>query len=250
MNKDFSYQDYVGDAAFLTEYNEYQQRYADGIRESDKVIVAMVGERVDNRKKERLKILDIGCSTGNLLLHLKRAVPDADYIGGDLAQSSLRVCRQNRKLEGVTFHQMDVLDLPCGAFDIIIVNAVLYLFDDAQLFSAMISIFNGLKTGGQVIVYDFAHPFKHQNVIINETSRMHPHGLRICFRSMESIEKTAKAAGFKRVVFRSFDLPIDLAMPGYDEEVVTYTVPRQDGSRMMFRGVLYQPWCHMIIEKQ
>lgn len=249
MNDGFSYHDYVGDDAFLAEYNAYQQRYAERIRESDKVIISIICERVDQSRGGQLKILDIGCSTGNLLLHLKRMVPNADYTGGDLAQSSLMECRQNSELDGIEFREMDVLGLPLNAFDIIIVNAVLYMFDDEQFIRAMASIFKALKNGGQAIIYDFAHPFKHQNLIISETSMMHPKGLRLCFRPMAIIERVAEEAGFGRVVFRPFDLPIDLAMLGYDEEVVTYTVPRQDRTRMMFRGALYQPWCHMVADK-
>lgn len=249
MPEKFSYRDYVKDEKLLAEYNAYQARYTDTIRESDKVIVSLVRDLVAKADGRTLKVLDIGCSTGNLLLHLKRMVPDAEYVGGDLARSSLDECRKNPDLTGVVFEEMDILDLPTNSFDVIIVNAVLYMLDDTQYERALESLGGCLVSGGDLIIYDFAHPFAHQNLEIFETTVMRPDGLRLCFRPMKKVSEVAAQAGFADVDFRPFELPIDLPQPGYDEEVVTYTVNGQAGNRMMFRGALFQPWCHMIARK-
>ncbi len=249
MTKDFSYQDYVTDKQFLDGYNTYQARYATNIRESDKVIIGMVEKMVAKAGARRLKILDIGCSTGNLLLHLKRMVPNADYVGGDLALSSLEQCRNNPDLAGISFEQLDITDLPTASYDVVIVNAVLYMFDEAQYDQALGSIAASLRPGGVSVIYDFAHPFEHQNLTINETSVMHPNGLRLCFRPMKYIAQHMSASGFSGIDFSPFELPIELPKPGYDQEVVTYTVNGAAGNRMMFRGALFQPWCHMVAHK-
>ncbi len=249
MTKDFSYQEYVTDKEFLDDYNAYQARYATNIRESDKVIIAMIDKMVAQAGGRKLRILDIGCSTGNLLLHLKRMVPNADYVGGDLALSSLEQCRKNPDLAGIAFEQLDITKLPADSYDVVIVNAVLYMFDEAQYDQALHSIANSLRAGGASVIYDFAHPFKHQNLTIHETSVMHPNGLRLCFRPMKYIASHMTANGFTGIDFNPFELPIDLPKPGFDEEVVTYTVNGAAGNRMMFRGTLFQPWCHMIARK-
>ena len=246
MTSDFSYRAYVTDKAFLEGYNAYQARYAERIRESDKVIITMVKDVVARAHGRRLTILDIGCSTGNLLLHLRRMVPEADYIGGDLAESSLEKCRTNPELGGIGFERLDIMTLPSERFDVVIVNAVLYMFDEEQYDRALRSVANALKADGKTIFYDFAHPFECQNLTIYETSVMHPSGLRLCFRPMKYITEHMTAAGFAAPAFHPFDLPIDLPKPGYGEDVVTYTVDAADGARLMFRGALYQPWCHMI----
>lgn len=248
MSKNFTYQDYVEDETFLERYNAYQQRYATQIRESDKVMAALVGEAIAAAGR-RLKVLDIGCSTGNLLLHLRRLVPEADYLGGDLAESSLQECRRNPALEGVAFERLDITDLPPERFDVVIANAVLYMFDEVQYDRALKSLATSLKTDGRLLVYDFAHPFDHQNLTIHETSLMHPKGLRLCFRPMTYVREHMQAAGFRTPEFRPFELPIDLPKPGHDEEVVTYTVATAEAARLMFRGALFQPWCHMIALK-
>ena len=77
------------DAAFLEKYAEYQRRYAQNIRESDKVLVDLVLNILDEgaRASTQRHLLDLGCSTGTLLLHLhlKRSIPGLALTGGDMA---------------------------------------------------------------------------------------------------------------------------------------------------------------------
>jgi SAM-dependent methyltransferase len=249
MSESFSYHEYVADEKFLAEYNLYQQRYAETMRESDKVLVAMVKEIVERSGSRSLDLLDIGCSTANLLLHIKNMVPGVKLAGGDLALSSIDECRRNPKLEGIEFQVMDLLGLPTARFDIVIVNAVLYMLDDEQYRLALVSIANCLRPGGKCLIYDFAHPFVHQQLTTYETSVLHPNGLRLCFRPITKVQGLARDAGFTTVEFFLFEIPIALPQPAFDGEIVTYTVDRKDGGRCMFRGVLYQPWCHMIAHK-
>lgn len=82
--KKFDYHHYVGDETFLRDYNAYQKKYAGQIRESDKVLIQLVREIAERSGslEERFRLLDIGCSTGNLLLHLKHAFPSMELTGG------------------------------------------------------------------------------------------------------------------------------------------------------------------------
>src|SRR6185437_12434951 len=89
-----SYDRYVKDEAFLAYYNDYQKRYAGQIAERDKVLLGIVAEHTGGKGK----LLDIGCSTGNLLLHLRRAFPGLVLYGGDLAQSSIDEAAANLEL--------------------------------------------------------------------------------------------------------------------------------------------------------
>ena len=60
------------------------------MRESDKVLVDLLRKHIGNNDIEGTpELLDIGCSTGNLLLHLKRLAPSVNMTGGDLALSSI-----------------------------------------------------------------------------------------------------------------------------------------------------------------
>jgi SAM-dependent methyltransferase len=247
MSDQFSYQHYVTDQTFLDEYNAYQAKYATQMRESDKVLISLIGDYVESRKPERrtVSLLDIGCSTGNLLLHLKRLMPSLDLTGGDLAESSLQECRANPDLEGVIFKELDLLKLPkTGSYDIITINAVLYMMEDGQLEEALRSVACSLKPGGLMIAFDFFHPYT-QDLHILEVSKSHPAGLRLRFRPISMAINLLSACGFVNPIFRPFTLPIDLPASGGADDLITYTVPALDGRKLPFRGTLFQPWCHL-----
>jgi len=247
MSADFSYQDYVTDKSFLDEYNAYQARYASQMRESDKVLLGLIKQSLAKRDSGsgNMRLLDVGCSTGNLLLHLKRLLPELELIGGDLAESSLQECRANPELAGIGFEVLDLLNLPqTMSYDIIVINAVLYMMEDAQFGQALKSVAGALKLGGCMIVFDFFHPYP-QDLHILEVSKSHPAGLRLRFRPMAMAENSLAIAGFGSVEFRPFTLPIDLAPSGGEGDLITYTVPAADSRRLPFRGTLFQPWCHL-----
>lgn len=248
MTRDFSYQDYVSDEKFLTDYNKFQKKYAVEPRESDKKIIDLVrrflSQRVD--QPDPAQLLDIGCSTGNLLGHLKRSFGERlAYTGGDLALSSLEACRANPDLAGIAFAALDIHDLPKDAFDVIVVNAVLYMFDAGQHRRALKSIRQSLKPRGIAIIFDFAHEFA-QDVEILEKTKSHPQGLRICLRTRNDISQACAEAGLADITFLPFEMPIDLPRPDDVSEIDTYTEKTADGRRLSFRGILFQPWCHMV----
>lgn len=243
----FSYQDYVSDKTFIDTYNNYQTKYAQKMRESDKIVIQLVREIQSKHDFDNgpLRLLDIGCSTGNLLLHLKRCLPMLNLTGADLAEPSLQACRANQELKGVEFATMDLLNLPASAdFNIITINAVLYMMDDAQFFKGLQSVAGILRPGGTLIVFDFFHPYP-QDLHINEISSSHPSGLRLRFRPISMVQALLSQAGFKDAVFHPFTLPCDLPVAGEPEDLITYTVPTLEGKRLPFRGTLFQPWCHM-----
>ena len=251
MSDQFHYQDYVTDEAFLRDYNAYQAKYANQMRESDKVLVGIVRDILDKRPDSSRppRLLDIGCSTGNLLLHLKRLLPGVELVGGDLAESSLAECRANLELEGIRFERLDILDLPQNQrYDVIVVNAVLYMMEDEQFVAALKSMANVLQPGGSALIFDFFHPFE-QDLSIIEVSKTHPNGLRLRFRPMSTVTRILENTGLTKPQFRPFTLPIDLPRNPDSSELISYTIPTADGTRLPFRGTLFQPWCHLSATK-
>lgn len=241
------YLEYVDDAAFAAGYTAYQARYAVEPRESDKVLIDLVRRAAGGLRAPRL--LDVGCSTGNLLRHLRRALPEAELWGGELMESALAECRSAPDLAGVTFERMDLLDLArAGHFDVVIVNAVLYLLNDDDLGRALASVAGALRPGGSLIAFDLFHPFD-QHLTIREASPTHPDGLVLHFRPYATLAAAAAAAGLGEPEIRPFRIPIDLPRPARDDEIVSYTVPTADGGRLLFRGALAQPWCHLVLRR-
>jgi len=257
MSDDFSYHHYVKNEPFHEKYIKYQQRYREQIRESDKVILEMVRELLAGPFQGcKVSCLDIGCSTGNLLFHLRRAFPDIELTGGDFAESQVESCRADKTLAGIQFEMMDMLNIEDQRiFDIVISNAVLYMFSDRQYSLAIKSVSKALSDNGRFLSFDFAHSYE-QDIKIIEKSKSHPKGLDIHFRPYSKIRKVFEKSNFTNIDFRPFRIPIDLARgsvykdgeSGF-EDLNSYTVKTETGDRLLFRGSLYQPWCHMIAHK-
>lgn len=258
MSNDFSYHDYVKNETFHDKYIEYQQKYRDKIRESDKVILETIGSLLDGPFKGRkVSCLDIGCSTGNLLFHLRHTFPGMELMGGDFAESQIESCRADKALEGIHFQLMDMLNIGLeNKFDFIIANAVAVYFEYDQYEQAARSVFNALKDGGYFIAFEWIHPFE-QDLKIVETSKSHPDGLKIFFRPRIMVKNTLEKCGFsKDIIFKQFEIPIDLSKgdiykdgeSGF-EDLNSYTVKTETGDRLLFRGALYQPWCHVMAHK-
>jgi SAM-dependent methyltransferase len=254
-----SYAKYVSDEKLHEKYGAYQERYAENIRESDRVIINIVEEALTRDFPDRpASLLDIGCHTGNLLMHLRRAIP-ADRLelsGADLVEEVIEACRKDERLDGIRFEVMDMLSLDAtDPWDMVIANAVAVYFDVDEYEKAIASIAGALKPGGTYVAFEWLHPWP-QDLEIRETSRSHPEGLTIHFRPHEVVEPILRRHGFTEVEFRAFEIPIDLErgekfrddLEGF-EDLNSYTRTTADGERLIFRGILFQPWCHIVARK-
>jgi SAM-dependent methyltransferase len=238
---------YPHDTRHMQEYIAYQQRYVSSIRESDRVILELLAATLGRRRsRAQANVLDIGCSTGNLLRHLKQAFPSLALTGGDLSDLQLDVCRKDPQLAGVDFRRLDITALPADEkYDAILANAILYGFDQNGFEQSLQSISGALRPGGALIAFDFFHPWR-QEVEIIEKTRSFPQGHPLHFRPYIETEAALRAAGFAEVEFTPFQIPIDLPKRDYSiEEIWTHTVVTTDGERLLFRGAICQPWCHL-----
>lgn len=253
MNDNASYTGYVSDTEFHDRYAEYQERYARNMRESDRVLLELVKGEAD-RLGGTASLLDIGCSTGNFLRHVARALPNLKLTGGDMAADVVEQCRAQPDLAGIEFEVMDMTAMT-GRYGLVVANATSFFLDDAEHSRALASAAEVLEPGGAYLVFEWLHPFK-QRLAIRETSRSHPEGLTIHARPQEEVEVRLREVGFTEVEFLPFEVPIDLERgatfsdndSGF-EDLNSYTVRTEDSRRMIFRGALYQPWCHMVARK-
>jgi len=247
MSVHSTFRDYVLDDSHMKWYSEYQKKYASTVRESDKVLISMVRAAAGAGTPS---LLDIGCSTGNLLLHLKRAVPSARLVGGDMAPGIIAECGANPELAGIEFVEMNMLSMDRARhYDIIVANAALMFFTEEEFTQAIVSLAGALSPGGQFLIFDLFHPFE-QELAIVETSVLHPKGLQLYFRSYAAVSRAFATAGLTAPAFRAFEIPIDLPRPAAATDVTTYTESTVDGRRLNFRGSLFQPWCHVQSSKR
>ncbi len=87
-------------------------------------LVDLVLEKVKN-KKSKLKILDIGTGSGNIIISLTKKTRTHQYFGSDLSPKALLVAKKNARLHKtkVTFKQGDLLEpWKNKSFDILIAN--------------------------------------------------------------------------------------------------------------------------------
>jgi SAM-dependent methyltransferase len=122
-----------------------------------------------------------------------------------------------------------------------------YLFRQPEFERSLASLAKALKPGGRFLAFDWFHPYE-QELAIFEKSATHPEGLLIHARPYSLVEKALAKAGFGDVAFRPFAIPIDLEQPRKPTDMRSYTVPA-DGRRLLFRGALFQPWCHLVARK-
>ncbi len=230
---------------YMKKYVEYQRKYVERIRESDKIIIELIAQNMIDSSSA--KILDIGCSTGNLLKHLRGAFPKAKLLGGDLSELQIKECRSNPNLAGIEFAVLDVTSLQRTAeFDFVIANAIFVGLEDDDFSNAAASIAAALKPGGALIAFDWFHPWKQELTILEKSGNL-PDGYTMHFRSYNRFRELMGVDAYESIKFSPFLIPIDLPQPALDTDYLeTYTVPTAAGDRLQFRGVIPQPWNHMV----
>ena len=241
MLKDSAPRKYV-----TTDYLEYQRKYAENVRESDKILMSLIADEALAKAPDHgaISLLDIGCSSGNLLRHMKQAFPSVHYLGGDLFPEIIDHCRHAAGLEGIDFAVMDIRDLSSvKPVDITVISAVLFRFPDDEFELALDSLAHVTKKGGWIFGFDLFHPFE-QTLTIGEKSALHPEGLTLVYRPYSEVSRLLENRGFGDLWFKTFDIPIDLPKPTSLTDINTYTVKAADGYRLNFRGSLFLPWCH------
>lgn len=239
------YRDYVGDSAYMRTYADYQERYAEVPRESDRVLIDLVRRHAPDTGS----LLDVGCSTGNLLRHLSRLAPRLELHGADMAADVIAACRADERLTGIEFHRLDMLDLELDRlFDVVTVNAALMFFTPEELGRALAQLGAIVEPGGHLIGFEYVQWFDVRLEIV-ETSRAFPDGLRFYFRGEREMRELLGAAGFAEVTFAPFDVPLDLPRPENPADIGSWTRRTGDGIGLAFRHSLYQPWCHFVARK-
>lgn len=228
----------------MSEYIKYQERYKLNPRESDKILAALIRKNV---RANEPKILDIGCSTGNLLRLIQADFQKAKLWGADLNPDQIEHCKKDISLKQIKFNVMDICKITDGPFDCITANAVLAVIDESLFQKAIASIYENLSPGGVFACFDWFHPWK-QDLVIIEKSKAFPEGLPLHFRSYDTVISFLERAGFRKYKFQPFSISFDLPKTGFDQ-ITTYTEKLADGGRLQFRGCLSQPWNHLVAIK-
>jgi len=233
-------------------YTDYQSKYVSKPRESDKVFLQRLTQ-VPMIRNKPFRLLDIGCSNGNLLRHIKERFPHMELVGIDLNAEVIEICRTSEALKEIKFFAVSAFELRTvfkQEFDLVIANAMLHPLSQNQFRRAVEEFVHVLKPLGQFWAFDGFHPFNQEIEIIERSAYGIEGGIPIYYRSYSGVRNVLQHAGFESVEFHPFEMPFDLSRPEDDFSTLrTYTVKTDDGSRLSMRGTLLQPWCHLFTRK-
>jgi ubiquinone/menaquinone biosynthesis C-methylase UbiE len=104
-----------------------------------------------------LRVLEIGCGTGNVTVRAKRAAPGTDMIGLDPDPLALsRAQRKARGLAGIRFERGYAQELPFadGEFDRALSSMMLHHLDEDVKAAALAEVHRVLRPGGRLHIVD------------------------------------------------------------------------------------------------
>ncbi len=103
--------------------------------------------------KEGDHVLDVGCGTGNILLHLTQQHPNCNFAGIDLSSDMLDVGKKQADLlniHNIKFIQGNIEELDIDLYDVIISNAAFHWFNKERVLEKLVS---SLRNDGILAIY-------------------------------------------------------------------------------------------------
>jgi ubiquinone/menaquinone biosynthesis C-methylase UbiE len=143
-----------------------------------------------------LRVLEIGCGTGNVTTRVKRAEPGADVIGTDPDPLALaRAQRKAQGLAGIRFERAYAQELPFadGEFDRALSSMMLHHLAEDVKAGALAEVHRVLRPGGTLHIVDIGgHTTAHHGLAARWMKR-NPHAAG---NLGDAIPRLLRAAGF------------------------------------------------------
>lgn len=145
---------------------------------------------------ERCRVLELGCGNGSNLVSHAFNLPDAQFVGVDLAENHIEYAKQSAtelNLSNIEFHQLDVMQMTAadfGKFDYIIAHG-LYSWIPAFVREKVLALYREMlaENGVGYISYN-AFPGAHHRRMVQKILSFHTRGTN------EPMEKVGAAISF------------------------------------------------------
>jgi ubiquinone/menaquinone biosynthesis C-methylase UbiE len=143
-----------------------------------------------------LRVLEIGCGTGNVTVRAKRANPGIEITGSDPDPRALaRAQRKAQGMTGIRFERAYAQQLPFGdgQFDRVLSSMMLHHLDDDVKAAAAGEIFRILRPSGTLNIVDIGGHMTADDGLVARFMMRSPHAAG---NLGESIPRLLRAAGF------------------------------------------------------
>ena len=144
-----------------------------------------------------MRVLEIGCGTGNLTTRAKHAHRGAELIGSDPDPKALaRAQRKARGLTGIRFERGYAQQLPFAndEFDRVLSSMMLHHLDDDTKAAAAAEIHRVLRPGGRLHIVDVGGPMTASDGLMARRMLRSPH---IVGNLGDAIPRLLRTAGFE-----------------------------------------------------
>jgi ubiquinone/menaquinone biosynthesis C-methylase UbiE len=143
-----------------------------------------------------LRVLEIGCGTGNVTVRAKRTAPGADLTATDPDPLAMaRAQRKTRGLTGIRFEQAYAQELPFsdGAFDRALSSMMLHHLDADVKAATAAEIHRVLRPGGTLHIVDIGGPMTANDGLVARRMLRNPH---IAGSLGDAIPRLLRSVGF------------------------------------------------------
>jgi ubiquinone/menaquinone biosynthesis C-methylase UbiE len=110
-----------------------------------------------------LRVLDVGCGSGLLMIQLAKAFPNCEFVGVEVDRYAIeearRQIRENGVQDRVSVMLLDASSMAYpGECDLVNMSLVLHEIDQDSRRSSLASCNEALKDSGEIVIFDFAYP--------------------------------------------------------------------------------------------